>query len=124
MRLYPLDEAALKAAQDRRKIHIRNREWWQALQKACGRDNRELARFASDEAKEHLQWEKAATWVISFTLGTAPAYAPGGAFPGSWSLEHMPAELAPKIHHEHACADYGIPARYIDEKKDAAINAS
>ncbi len=117
MKLHPFDDTALKVAQDRRKIHIRNREWWQALQKECGRDNRELARFASDEAKEHLQWEKASTWAISFTLGTAPAYSPGGFLPGSWILNQMPAELESKIMHEFRCADYGIPARYIDEKE-------
>ena len=116
--IQPLDAVGLKVAQDRRKIHIRNREYWQALQKSCGRDEREVARFASDEAKEFLQWEKAATWVISFTQGTAPAYAPGGSLPGSWILQQMPAELVVKIRHEYGCADYGIPARYIDEKDD------
>ena len=112
----PLDDAGLEMAKERRKAHIREREWWLALQKSCGRDDRELARYASDQAKEHLQWEKAATWVISFTLGTAPAYAPEGCFPGSWTAQPMPAEMCNKIMHEHACADYGIPA--VPDKKE------
>ncbi len=107
--LSPLSETGLEAARDRRKSHIRNREWWLAVQKSCGKDQRDIARFASDQAKEHLQWEKAATWVISFTEGTAPAYAQGGLYSDSWTLQQMPCELSDKILQEHSCADYGIP---------------
>ncbi len=107
--LSPLSETGLAAARDRRKSHIRNREWWLAVQKSCGKDQREIARFASDQAKAHLQWEKTATWVISFTEGTAPAYAQGGLYSDSWTLQQMPGELSDKILQEYSCADYGIP---------------
>jgi hypothetical protein len=120
IRITPLDETALRVAQDRRKVHIRNRESWQALQKHCGHADRELARFASDQAKDFLQWEKAATWIISFTFGTAPAFSPIDSPDGRWKQNDMPHELRQKILHEHACAEFVIPAEYIHrEEKDA-----
>ena len=116
--MQPLDEVALAVAQARRKVHIREREYWLAVQKSCGKDDRELARFASDQAKEHLQWEKAATWVISFTQGTSPAYAPGGSLPGSWTVQQIPGEMRGKITHEYHCAEYGISADARNTVKD------
>jgi hypothetical protein len=115
--MLPLDDVSLAVSQARRKAHIREREFWLAEQKSCGRNDRELARYASDQAKEHLQLEKAATWVISFTQGTVPSYAPGGSHPGSWTVQQMPGEMRDKIMHEHACADYGIPVLISKEKE-------
>ena len=110
--MQPLDSMGLKIAQDRRKAHIREREYWLAEQKRCGREQRELARYASDQAKEYLQWERAATWVISFTQGTAPAYAQGGSQPGSWKVQSMPIELSSMIRNEFHFAEFGITADY------------
>lgn len=109
--LPPLNDEEILVAHQRRKAHIHNREWWQALQKSCNKDTRELARYASDEVKVHLQLERAIVWVISYSQGTAPAYTPGGWLPDSLILQLMPLELAEKIKHEHACATYGIQAQ-------------
>lgn len=118
--LSPLDEQALALAGQRRKTHIRNREYWLAVQKSCNKETRDLARFASDEAKEHLQWEKAATWVISSTVGQSPSYTHSESKPEHWVLQKMPPELVNKIMQEYRCADYGIMVAYLDDNKSQA----
>jgi hypothetical protein len=69
---YNADDVARLAA--RRRAHVADREYWQGVQRELGRDNRVLARIASDEAAYHGRLERTITWAISYIEGRAPAY--------------------------------------------------
>lgn len=109
----PLNDHQLAALRQRRRVYIREREWWAEQQRAAGllirggdAAAREFARFAADMVKQLQQAEKAVTWAIAYDQGQAPAYAPLDS--ASWRLLQMPDELADRIYQEYACGVYGI----------------
>jgi len=84
----------------RRKYYIKQREEYLASQKTHGKDDREAARWCSDQAKYWLGMEKAVTLAISY-IRCLPSY--------DEVFMPFPKELDAQVYHELGCALYKIP---------------
>ena len=81
-------------AKRRRRAHVRQREEWQALQKAAV--NRDEARHYSAMAKEALRSERAASLVVAILEG------------GPGPMPKPAAEIEPAFRHEWQCVECGF----------------